>query len=159
MSSAAERAVAARFERSPCVGHNGRVLIYDGDCAFCTTAAHWLEDHLATPITVVPWQQIHHLDELGLTVEDVSTAVYWVDAYGRTSRGHLGVARALTMTKGPLAVLGWIGLVPPFTWATAPLYRLAARYRHRLPGATEACRMPTSPTSFRPPAPAADAPA
>jgi len=118
------------------------VLIYDGDCGFCTQCARWLEKQLSTPLTVVPWQQIHDLGELGLTVDDVSTAVYWVDAYGRTSRGHVAVARSLTRSKGALAVLGWAMLLPPLSWMAAVAYRVVAKNRYRLPGATAACAMP-----------------
>ncbi len=130
------------------VGHTTKVLIYDGDCGFCTQSAHWLEARLATPITVVPWQQIHDLGDLGLTVDDVSTAVYWVDSYGRASRGDAAVARCLMASKGPLAIVGWLLVLPPISWLAAPAYRLVARNRHRLPGATAACAMPTRPRSF-----------
>ncbi len=125
------------------------MLIYDGDCGFCTQTARWLESRLATPITVVPWQQIHDLDELGLSVEDVSTAVYWVDSYGRVYRGHEAVARCLMAAKGPLAITGWALALPPISWLGAPAYRLVARNRHRLPGATAACAMPAR-ASFTP---------
>jgi predicted DCC family thiol-disulfide oxidoreductase YuxK len=128
------------------------VLIYDGDCGFCTQTVLWLQARLTTPITVVPWQEIHDLRELGLTEADVSTAVYWVDAYGRLSRGHLAAARALTLVKGPLSILGWIGLVPPATWVTAPAYKLVARFRYRMPGATAACAIPQRSTPFIAPA-------
>jgi len=137
----------------PRVGHNGEVLIYDGDCGFCTQCANWLRAQLATPLTVVPWQEIHDLSELGLTVADVSTAVYWVDAYGRTSRGHTAIARSLTRSKGALSVIGWLLLLPPLSWLAGPAYRLVAKNRMRLPGATAACAMPAR-ASFTPAEPA-----
>ena len=34
----------------------GAVLVFDGDCGFCTQAARWLEGRLTTPIAVVPWR-------------------------------------------------------------------------------------------------------
>ena len=123
------------------------MLIYDGDCGFCTQAARWLEGRLTTPITVVPWQEISDLADLGLTPADVSTAVYWVDAYGRTSRGHLAAGRALLRTRPPLAWLGPLLLVPPTSWLAAVAYRVVAINRHRLPGATEACALPSAPAT------------
>lgn len=122
--------------------HNGGVLIYDGDCGFCTQAAKWIEARLTTPIAVVPWQDISDLADLGLTEADVSTAVYWVDAYGRAHRGHQAVGRVLLRTKPPLAWLGPLFIVPPTSWVAAVAYRLVAVNRHRLPGATEACGLP-----------------
>lgn len=118
------------------------VLIYDGDCGFCTTTAMWVKGQLTTPISVVPWQEISDLGDLGLTVEDVTTAVYWVDAYGRTARGHVAAGRALLRMKPPYAWLGPLCLIPPTSWIAAALYRLVAKNRMRLPGATAACALP-----------------
>ena len=128
------------------------MLIYDGDCGFCTKTARWLQSRLATPISVVPWQSIDDLGALGLSELDVSTAVYWVDAYGRTSRGALGAARALTHSKGPLALVGWLLLLPPARQLAALAYPVIARNRQHLPGATAACAMParTSPLNRGP---------
>ena len=118
------------------------MLIYDGDCGFCTQTAMWLQGQLATPLTVVPWQQIDDLAALGLTERDVTTAAYWVDAYGRLGRGSVGIARALTHAKGRLAIVGWLMLVPPVKQLAAIGYPIVAHNRHRLPGATAACAMP-----------------
>ena len=122
--------------------HNAVMLIYDGDCGFCTKVAKWYQQQLTTPISVLPWQQISDLRELGLTVDDVTTAVYWVDAYGRTWRAHQGVGRALMRVKAPYAWLGPLFIVPPTSWIAAALYRIVAKNRFRLPGATEACALP-----------------
>jgi predicted DCC family thiol-disulfide oxidoreductase YuxK len=115
------------------------VLIYDGDCGFCTMTASWVSARLRVPISVVPWQEIADLGELGLSEAEVTTAAYWVDAYGRLDRGHRAVGRALTMTSGPLVLAGWLLLVPPISWLAAVGYPLVSRYRHKLPGATAAC--------------------
>jgi hypothetical protein len=47
------------------------------------------------------------------------------------------------MMSGPLVVLGWLLLTPPFSWAGAAGYPIVARYRHKLPGATAACAVRT----------------
>ena len=36
---------------------------------------------------------------------------------------------------------GALLLAPPVSWFARPGYWLVARYRHRLPGATDACRL------------------
>lgn len=115
------------------------MLIYDGDCGFCTETANWISSRFRVPLSVVPWQEIGDLGELGLTEAEVTTAAYWVDAYGRVERGHRAAGRALTMTSGPLVLAGWLLLIPPISWIGAVGYRLVARYRYRLPGATAAC--------------------
>ena len=145
--------------RNPtCVRHNGGVLIYDGDCGFCTRCAHWLQRQLRTPIAVVPWQEINDLGELELGTEDVRTAVYWVDTYGRHHRGHAAVARCLLMSGRPWPAAGALMLLPPINVLAALVYSVVARNRHRLPGATEGCRLPER-VSFVPSSASAGGPA
>jgi predicted DCC family thiol-disulfide oxidoreductase YuxK len=117
------------------------VLIYDGDCAPCARGADWLQAHLATPITVLPWQQVYALPELEVATADRSTALYWIDAYGRTWRGHEAIGHALMLCKRPLPILGWLVLVPPISWLAAAAHLVVARSRRR-PGSGRATRSP-----------------
>jgi predicted DCC family thiol-disulfide oxidoreductase YuxK len=105
------------------------VLIYDGDCAPCARGADWLQAHLATPITVLPWQQVYALPELEVATADRSTALYWIDAYGRTWRGHEAIGHALMLCKRPLPIVGWLVLVPPISWLAAAAHLVVARTR------------------------------
>ena len=57
------------------------LLIFDGDCSFCTNSAGWIERRLPDGVRVAPWQ-ILNLEQYGLTENDVTTAAYWVDAEG-----------------------------------------------------------------------------
>ena len=43
------------------------------------------------------------------------------------------------MAAGPYVLAGWLLLLPPVSWFGAVGYKLVARYRYRLPGATAAC--------------------
>jgi predicted DCC family thiol-disulfide oxidoreductase YuxK len=129
-------------------GENGPVLIYDGDCGFCATTVAWLRERLRTPVTVVPWQEVADLDEIGLTREDVSAAVWWVDVYGRRWRGAQAVGRLFRLCRMPLPLAGAAMSVPPVSWVAAAVYELIARNRYRLPGATAACAAP-QPVAFR----------
>jgi hypothetical protein len=103
------------------------VLVYDGDCGFCTSAAEWVGGERAA------WQQLgpDGLARLGLTVEDARDAAWWVDETSRY-RGHLAIGHALA-ARSPL---GRALLVPPLRWLAAGAYPLVVRLRHRLP----ACR-------------------
>jgi predicted DCC family thiol-disulfide oxidoreductase YuxK len=118
------------------------VLVFDGDCGFCTRSARWGERRLPPGTAVVAWQALPDLSTYGLTERDVRTAAYWIDADGRPHRGHRGVAHTLIAIGGAWSVLGRVMLIPPFSWLAAGVYRLVARYRYRLPGATDACRVP-----------------
>jgi predicted DCC family thiol-disulfide oxidoreductase YuxK len=118
-------------------------LIFDGDCAFCTSTARWVSGRWVQPAEAVAWQQLgnQRLGELGLTEWDVRHAAYWVDTTGHLSRGHAAVAQALVAGDGWMRAAGHVISVPPGAWLARPAYWLVARYRYRLPGATDACRI------------------
>lgn len=117
------------------------VLIYDGDCAFCTTWVQRLERVLDRFPKAQPWQWTD-LEPLGLSHHDV-THYAWVLAGGRRYRGHAAFAALLMMQRPwPLRFVGRMLITPPFSWAAAVGYSLIARFRHRLPGGTPACAMP-----------------
>jgi predicted DCC family thiol-disulfide oxidoreductase YuxK len=118
------------------------VLIYDGDCGFCTSVAASISRRWRIPATAAAWQDLGEagLADLGLTPEAAQQAAWWVDGEGRRYRGQLAVAKALQAAKGWRRAMGTVLLIPPVSWAAALGYRLVVRYRHRLPGSTDACR-------------------
>ena len=119
---------------------NGPMLIFDGDCSFCTTSANWIEHRLPSGSRVEPWQRLD-LGPLGLTEANVTTAAYWVDERGRTYRGHRSIAKALVAAGGVWKPVGVLLQVPPISWLAALGYVIVAKNRHRLPGGTPACKL------------------
>ncbi len=120
------------------VGMTGTVL-YDADCGFCTTCAHWLERHGTCSVT--PWQSVD-LEALHLTVEDVTTAAWWLDSSGQaTASGAQAVAAALRTCGPAYRLLGFLMTLPVIRLLAAVVYRWVAANRYRLPGATDACRI------------------
>ena len=119
------------------------LLVYDGDCSFCSSSARWITARWQGPQQAVAWQHLSadQLERLGLTLDDVRRAAWWVDPAGRHSRGHVAIARALRAAHGWPSVVGHILLIPPFRWLAAGAYPLIAHWRHRLPGGAPACRM------------------
>lgn len=114
-------------------------LIFDGDCAFCSSSARWLTARFAPGGSCAPWQRMD-LRSAGLSEADVASQVWWIDE-GSKVGGADAIARALQSCRGPWPAVGRMlgsALVVPFA---RPLYRLIARHRHRLPGGTAACRL------------------
>ncbi|MHB8463233.1 MAG: thiol-disulfide oxidoreductase DCC family protein [Acidimicrobiales bacterium] len=128
---------------APRSGMNSPTLIYDGDCGFCTSSAHWIAARWTGSSLAVAWQQLgpEGLASAGLTESDVRRAAYWVDARGGVFRGHAAVAKSLLEAGGALRLVGRLLLTPPVSWLARPGYWVVARSRHRLPGATDACRL------------------
>jgi predicted DCC family thiol-disulfide oxidoreductase YuxK len=87
------------------------VLVYDGDCGFCTTSARWLGGHAKGNVQIVPWQSAN-LASMNLTEAQCSAAV-----------------QCILMS------------IPPARWLGPTAYKFVAKNRYRLPGATDACRI------------------
>jgi predicted DCC family thiol-disulfide oxidoreductase YuxK len=107
------------------------VLVFDGDCAFCTSCARLLE-RIGPQTEIVAWQ-VADLDELGITAAQAAEAVHWVGTDGTVYAAHEAFAAALG-TAGPAwRLVGRAILLPWVSPLAAAGYRLVARNRHRLP--------------------------
>jgi predicted DCC family thiol-disulfide oxidoreductase YuxK len=116
------------------------LLIFDGDCGFCTSSVSWLGRALPAMPEASPYQWTD-LERYGLREADAAARV-WLVTDGHRHGGHRAVAALLT--HQPRAILRFAGhlmLLPPFSWLAAAGYALVARYRYALPGGTPACRV------------------
>jgi predicted DCC family thiol-disulfide oxidoreductase YuxK len=115
------------------------LLVFDGDCAFCTRAVDLALSRMKVACRAVPWQQAD-LAALGLTPEEAAEAVWWVEPDGRKVKGHRAVAAALRHGRPAGHPVGRLLDAPWAERLAAAGYDLVARNRHRLPGATPACQ-------------------
>jgi predicted DCC family thiol-disulfide oxidoreductase YuxK len=113
------------------------VLVYDGDCGFCTTCARFLE-RIGPDAEIVAWQ-LTDLAGLGITEEQAADAVQWVAADGTIRSGHEAIAAVLRSADRFWGIVGRALVLPGVSWLAARAYRLAADNRYRLPGGTPAC--------------------
>jgi predicted DCC family thiol-disulfide oxidoreductase YuxK len=115
-------------------------LVYDGDCAFCTSSVRWAQRLGLDAGTVVAWQHAD-LASLGLTQEQCAHELQLVEP-GRTSGGHQAVGRLLLRSRLWWRPLGLLLLTPPVSWLARVVYRWVADHRGRMPGGTPACALP-----------------
>lgn len=118
------------------------VLLYDGDCAFCTWCAGLLE-RLGPETEIVAWQ-LTDLAALGVTEQQATEAVQWVDVNGTVRSGHEAIAATLATAGRSWSLIGRALLLPGVSWIAARTYRLIADNRGRLPGSTPACARPSA---------------
>jgi predicted DCC family thiol-disulfide oxidoreductase YuxK len=116
-------------------------FVYDGDCSFCTTCAHFIERRIPSTAKVIPWQ-FADLDRLGLTLEQVESAVQWVGPDGSVSSGPDAIAALLRDAGRLWTVPGRALQLGPVRFAAWPAYKWVADHRHLLPGGTAACSLP-----------------
>jgi predicted DCC family thiol-disulfide oxidoreductase YuxK len=94
---------------------------------------------------IVAWQRAD-LAELGLTVQQATDAVQWVQIDGTVYSGHEAIAAVLGTAGAIWRIIARVVMLPGISWMAAKVYRLVAHNRHRLPGSTAACA-PSPPAS------------
>ena len=114
------------------------ILIFDGDCAFCTKSANFITRRIR-PRTEVRSSQSRDLAGLGLTPEQCALAVQWVGDGGEIRSGSAAITAMLREARGGWILLGRIGDWPGIRRMAALTYRVIASNRHRLPGGSAAC--------------------
>ena len=131
-------------------GHVNRpTFVFDGDCAFCSSCARFIEQRIRPAADVVAWQ-FGDLGALGLTEEQVGSSVWFVAEGRAPSAGPAAIAdmlkRSGVLWRAAGAVLG----LRPVTALAWPLYRWIARNRDRMPGGTAACALPPNHPARKP---------
>ena len=110
-------------------------LVYDGDCAFCTSCVRFLVRRTSRPLECIAYQSAD-LAALRLTREQCADAVQWVTPT-RTESAHLAVAAALQYARAPWPLAGWLIRVPGLRGIAGAVYRRVAQRRR--------CTAPTPP--------------
>ncbi|MER0245074.1 DUF393 domain-containing protein [Streptomyces sp. HSW2009] len=123
------------------------VLIYDGDCAFCTRCVAFVERRVRPRCDVTP-AHLADLAELGTTQARAEHELLWVTPFGRVYGGVMAVAKLLLNAGRGWTPLGALLSLPPLRWIGHGVYRLVADNRQRMPGGTAACavRRPEGPS-------------
>ncbi|MEU6130249.1 DUF393 domain-containing protein [Saccharopolyspora sp. NPDC047091] len=116
------------------------VLVYDGDCGFCTRSVR-IAEKLPLRARIVPWQEAD-LAALRTTEQRARHEVLWVGETGRVAGGADAVAALLRHCGLPWSVPGVLLSLPVLRAIARFGYRRIAANRHRLPGSTPACALP-----------------
>lgn len=119
------------------------VLIYDGDCGFCTQVARWGQQRFELE-HIAPWQTLD-LTNYGLTPEQCNAAVQWVAADGSVSSGGSAVAQVLGEGGRLSRTAGRALRLPILRSLNDFAYHVVAKNRYRFPGSTDACRIDSAP--------------
>jgi predicted DCC family thiol-disulfide oxidoreductase YuxK len=114
------------------------VIIYDGDCAFCTLWVNRLREWLPVFPRTQTSQSIS-ADEYALSDDDLARYAWYITKTHHYA-GHLAASALLRAQPSVwLRFLGFVLRTPPFSWVAAGVYAAVAKTRHRLPGGTPAC--------------------
>jgi predicted DCC family thiol-disulfide oxidoreductase YuxK len=117
------------------------VLVFDGDCAFCSSTVRAAQRWIGNMPAVEPYQTTD-LAALGLTAAQCVEAVQYVARDHRVYSAHDAVSALLLGAGRGWWVLGALLHLPGVHWLSGVAYRWVARHRHQLPGGTPACSLP-----------------
>jgi predicted DCC family thiol-disulfide oxidoreductase YuxK len=115
------------------------VLIFDGDCAFCSSSARLLKKLTKNRIAIEPFQFLP-LADYDLNQELTSKAVYYVTKTDNFVAAR-AIARALIDSRTPWALVGFLLNLPVIVSFAELVYYWVAKNRHRLPGGTPECAL------------------
>lgn len=116
------------------------VLIFDGDCAFCSSSVRGGTRWIRRMPTAVPYQTAD-LAAYGLDEARCTEAVHYVDRRRVVHAAEDAVGALLRDSGRRWWLLGSLVKVPGLHWLSGVAYRWVAKNRHRLPGGTPACSL------------------
>ncbi|GAB3437666.1 hypothetical protein GCM10027517_09350 [Phycicoccus ginsengisoli] len=121
-------------------GTSRGLLVFDGDCGFCTTSARFAQRWVDRRgrYAVEPWQELD-LPALGLTEEQCIEAAQFVRPDGSVVSAHLAIAEGLKRGAPAWRPLGWLVAAPGVRRVAGRAYTWVADHRYQLPGGTPAC--------------------
>ncbi|WP_017556900.1 thiol-disulfide oxidoreductase DCC family protein [Nocardiopsis baichengensis] len=117
------------------------VLIYDGDCGFCTASARLAAERVAPGLRTVP---AHRAGLAPGLRERAGREVLLAHPDGRRVWGGADAVAALLVDgpRAPLRPVGALMRLPVLRALSAAAYRWVAANRHRMPAGTAACAVP-----------------
>ncbi|GAB3450827.1 hypothetical protein GCM10027570_26230 [Streptomonospora sediminis] len=120
--------------------HPAPVLVFDGDCGFCTSSVHFARRFVEPRLHTVPWQ---HSDLSPATQGRAQEEVLLLDAAGKRIWGGIDAIGVLLLSSGrPVwPVAGWLLRLAPLRALGAAAYHWISGHRHMMPGGTPACRL------------------
>lgn len=109
------------------------MFLFDGECGFCRKWARRLGLVSRGRVPIVPWQSVD-IDALGVSPDECSSAVQFVDEDGSHVGGAAAVGRHLRQVGLPWSLVGRVLLAPGIKHVAGVVYRWVARNRHRFRG-------------------------
>lgn len=116
------------------------LVLYDGDCAFCSSAARFAQKKVSPKLDYQPYQ-FAELGNYGLTATQCQNSLHYVSETKKVYQAQNAVAQILISGKLFWRPLGYLIKLPIINQFAQLGYYLVAKYRDRLPGGTPTCKL------------------
>lgn len=117
------------------------LFLFDGDCGLCQKAIDRMKSRIAPRIDFATYQSVD-LDALGVTLATCLEGPVLVRADGSHVVGVGAMAGMLRTARNPYPFFGRVMMAPVVSQLLNRVQSVFYQNRHRLPGGTEACRLP-----------------
>lgn len=119
------------------------VFLYDGDCGPCDAAITMMRNRIAQAVEFVPYQGAD-IAALGVSEAEVLTSPVLVWPDGSHTVGPAAMSGMMMTARNPFRTIGRVMGAPGPRHVLGVLQPIMYRNRHRMPGGTDACRIPVS---------------
>lgn len=116
------------------------IVLYDGDCAFCSSAVRFAQKYIAHQIQFAAFQQTE-LNKYGLSTTRCQESLKFINHAGEIYSAQDAIAELLISAKRGWKLIGIALKLPGINFIAALGYKLVAANRHRLPGGTPTCKL------------------
>lgn len=117
------------------------ILIYDGDCAFCSSTIRLIKQLMPQHPPMEPFQFLR-TEDYGLTRQKCGEEIKYVNANGQVYGGEAAFKNFFRDAGKAWKLIALIMSVPVVQQVSGLVYRWVARNRHKLPGGTPTCSLP-----------------
>ena len=117
------------------------VFLFDGDCGVCQSGTDAIRDRIDPPVDIVAYQSVD-LARYDVTTVDVLEGPVLVRADGTHVIGPLAMAEMLRASRSPYRYIGAAMLAPGLRQMLRAAGPFLYGQRSRLPGSTDACKVP-----------------
>jgi predicted DCC family thiol-disulfide oxidoreductase YuxK len=118
----------------------GAILLFDGDCAFCSSSIRLIMRVIKKHPEIKPYQWID-LTNYGISKEECTKSIQFYKSESKRFSGAQAFAQFLILSNYPWKILGFTLELPLIKGISKLLYGVVARNRYRLPGGTPECKL------------------
>lgn len=119
------------------------MFLFDGDCGVCQNGTDSMRRRFDPPVDLVRYQSID-FQAFGVDSQEVLEGPVLVRPDGTHVVGPLAIAELLKASRRPYRTIGAAMLLPGIRSALRRSGPAIYRQRYRLPGSTDACRLPAA---------------
>lgn len=116
------------------------VLLFDGDCSFCTTSINLIKKYAKNSVHIIPYQKVN-LKEYGLDENYCERYIHFICQNKNKYTGAKAFSEFFRYCGFRGRVLGSVIRFFEIFKLSTLIYSIISKFRHKLPGGTPECKL------------------